>query len=90
MITEQTVPSLAPGVKLRFDKTRNAWVLLAPERMFALDEPGVEIVKLADGARTAGGIADDLASRFDAPREAVLSDVIAFFQELIEKGAVRT
>jgi pyrroloquinoline quinone biosynthesis protein D len=90
MISEQTAAALAPGVKLRFDKAREAWVLLAPERMFALDEAGVEIVKLTDGMRTAGEIADDLATRFQAPREVILADVIVFFQDLADNGAVRT
>jgi len=26
-------PRLAPGVRLHFDKTRDAWVLLVPERV---------------------------------------------------------
>jgi pyrroloquinoline quinone biosynthesis protein D len=90
MIAEPSVPSFAPGVKFRFDKARDAWVLLAPERMFSLDEAGTEILKLVDGARTVGAIADDLAARFQAPREAILTDVEAFLGELADKGAVRT
>lgn len=90
MITEQTTAALAPGVKLRFDKAREAWALLAPERMFTLDEAGVEIIKLTDGTRTAGEIADDLASRFQAPRDMILADVIGFFRDLADRGAVRT
>jgi pyrroloquinoline quinone biosynthesis protein D len=89
MITEASVPAFAPGVKLRFDKARDAWVLLAPERMFSLDETSVEILKLVDGARSAGAAADDLAARFQAPRELILTDVIAFLQDLADKGAVR-
>lgn len=89
MITEASVPAFAPGVKLRFDKARDAWVLLAPERMFTLDETGVEILKLVDGARSAGAAADDLAARFAAPRDLILGDVIAFLQDLADKGAVR-
>jgi pyrroloquinoline quinone biosynthesis protein D len=89
MITEETAPILNQGVKFRFDKVRDAWVLLAPERMFALDETGTEIMKLADGARTAGQIADDLAARFQAPRELILADVIGFFQDLADKGTLR-
>lgn len=89
MITEASVPAFAPGVKFRFDKARDAWVLLAPERMFALDEVGAEILKLVDGQRTAGAAADDLAARFQAPRELILADVIAFLQDLADKGALK-
>lgn len=90
MINEQTIPALALGVKLRFDKTRDAWVLLAPERMFALDDAGVEILKLTDGTRSAGEIADKLAGRFQAPRDVILADVISFFHDLADRGAVRS
>ena len=31
-------PRLAPGVRLHFDKTRDAWVLLGPERVIETDK----------------------------------------------------
>jgi pyrroloquinoline quinone biosynthesis protein D len=89
MIAEESVPAFAPGVKLRFDQAREAWVLLAPERMFELDETGVEILKLVDGQRSAGAAADDLAARFQAPREMILADVVAFLQEFADRGVIR-
>ncbi len=86
MIGEASIPRFAPGVKLRFDKAREAWTLLAPERMFPLDETGTEILKLVDGARTPGVIADDLAARFQAPREAILDDVLVFLKGWPSEG----
>lgn len=88
MIDEHSVPTFPPGVKLRFDKVRDAWVLLAPERMFALDEAGTEILKLADGVLTVGAIADNLAARFHTPREVILADVLAYLQALVQRGAM--
>ncbi|RAK50940.1 pyrroloquinoline quinone biosynthesis peptide chaperone PqqD [Phenylobacterium deserti] len=90
MITAQSQPALSRGVKLRFDQAREAWVLLAPERMFALDQPSTEILKLVDGERTVEAISDDLAARFNAPRDVILADVVTFLEDLRQKGAVRS
>lgn len=87
-ITEASVPKLPRGVKLRFDKQRDQWVLLAPERLFILDNIALEIVKRCDGEATIDGISDDLARCFSAPREVVLKDVIALLQDLTDKRIV--
>jgi pyrroloquinoline quinone biosynthesis protein D len=89
MLAEDTVPKLATGVKFRFDQVRGAWVLLAPERLFQPDEIAVEILKLVDGQRTVGGIADTLALRFEAPRALIAADVAALLQDLGDRGALR-
>lgn len=89
MIGEDTVPRFGAGMKFRFDKVRDAWVLLAPERLFQPDETAVEILKLIDGVRTMGVIADLLATRFNAPRDLILADVSALLRDLADKGAVR-
>ena len=36
-----SVPRLARGVRLRFDRVRDAWLLLAPERVLMPDEAAV-------------------------------------------------
>jgi pyrroloquinoline quinone biosynthesis protein D len=86
---ETVVPVLARGVKFRFDEVRQRWVLLAPERMFVPDEQAVEIIKLVDGSRSLGSIIDDLAARFNAPRELIAGDVAAMLADLSAKGAIR-
>jgi pyrroloquinoline quinone biosynthesis protein D len=89
-VTEETaIPSLAAGVKFRFDKLRDAWVVLAPERLFLPDEQAVEILKLVDGSQSLGAIIDSLAARFDAPRALIAGDVVTMLQDLAEKGVVR-
>ena len=55
-----TVVFLARGVRLREDAVRNQTVLLAPERVIALDEIAVAIIKEIDGHRNLDRIADDL------------------------------
>jgi pyrroloquinoline quinone biosynthesis protein D len=84
-----SVPAFNRGFRLRHDAVRDAWVVLAPERLFLLDEPAVEVLKLVDGVRTVPDIVDALAARFDAPREAIAADVEAMLQDLVDKGAIR-
>jgi pyrroloquinoline quinone biosynthesis protein D len=89
MLCEETVPKLAAGVKFRFDEVRGAWVLLAPERLFQPDEIAVEILKLVDGQRTLGNIADTLSTQFQAPRALIAADVATMLQQLSERGALQ-
>jgi pyrroloquinoline quinone biosynthesis protein D len=86
---EAAVPALGAGVKLRFDTVRQAWVILAPERLFLPDEQAVAILHLVDGARTLGAIIDDLAARFEAPRDVIAGDVATMLQDLADKGVLR-
>lgn len=89
-MTEATaVPAFRRGVKFRFDQVRDSWVLLAPEKLFMPDEIAVEILKLIDGVRSIDAIVDELASRFDAPRELIATDVTATLEDLSTRGAVQ-
>ena len=89
MTSDTTIPSYAPGVRLREDKVRGGWVVLAPERLFVPDEHAVAVLQLVDGIRTVGNIVDDLAGRYDAARELIANDVLAMLQDLMVKGAIR-
>lgn len=84
-ITETSVPGLPVGVKLRFDKQREQWVILAPERLFVLDNIALEIVKRCDGKASVAEIVNDLAETFEAPRDVILKDVGALLQDLADK-----
>ncbi|MGI9508640.1 MAG: pyrroloquinoline quinone biosynthesis peptide chaperone PqqD, partial [Geminicoccaceae bacterium] len=88
VIDEQSVPRLPRGVKLRHDKARDAWVLLAPERVFMPDPIAVEILKRCTGKAALSGIIDDLAKTFAAPRDQIAKDVKAMLQDLSDKGMV--
>ncbi len=87
-VRESSVPSLPRGVKLRFDKARDVWVLLAPERVFMPDNIAVEILKRCDGKATFAEIVDDLAQTFSASRDQVATDVAVMLQDLADKGMV--
>ena len=87
-VEEDSIPKLPRGVKLRFDKTRDTWVLLAPERVFMPDPIAVEILKRCTGQAALAGIIDELAKTFAAPREQIAKDVTAMLQDLADKGMV--
>ena len=85
-VHDEVVPALARGVKLRFDKARDAWVLLAPEKVLMPDQIAMEILKRCDGKATMAEIIEDLAVTFSADRDQVAGDVRAFLQGLADKG----
>ena len=88
-MTEAIIPAFAAGVKFRFDQVRDAWIVLAPERLFLPDESAIAILQLIDGTHSLGAIVDELASRFDAPRELIAVDVEAMLKDLADKGVLR-
>ena len=87
-VNDAAVPALARGVKLRFDQARDAWVLLAPEKVLMPDQVAIEILKRCDGKASVSAIVDDLAATFAAEREQIRADVHAFLQDLADKGMV--
>jgi pyrroloquinoline quinone biosynthesis protein D len=90
MIVEgATSPSMPHYIKLRHDAGRGRWLILAPERIFEPDDIAVEVLKLCDGKRTVADIADGLAKEYNAPKEEVLTDIIAMLQDLADKGVVK-
>jgi pyrroloquinoline quinone biosynthesis protein D len=44
------------------------------------------VLQLCDGARSVADMADQLARKYAAPREAIAGDVIAMLQDLADKG----
>jgi pyrroloquinoline quinone biosynthesis protein D len=85
-VSELSRPVLPRHAKLKFDQTRQVWVILAPERVLAPDEIAIEVLQMCDGVRSIGEIADLLAQKYAAEREAILTDVIAMLQDLADKG----
>ena len=85
-VTEASRPVLPRHVKLRFDETRQIWVILAPERVLAPDETAIEVLQLCDGARDVAAMIDQLVLKYTAPRDAIGADVIAMLQDLADKG----
>jgi pyrroloquinoline quinone biosynthesis protein D len=85
-VSETSRPVLPRHAKLKFDETRQVWVILAPERVLAPDEIAVEVLKLCDGVRSVADLVDALAAKYAAPRDAISTDVVAMLQDLADKG----
>lgn len=85
-VSEASVPALSRGTRLRYDETRETWVLLVPERVMAPDAVAVEILQLCDGARSVAEMVDSLAAKYTAPRDEIAADVIAMLQDLADSG----
>jgi pyrroloquinoline quinone biosynthesis protein D len=78
-------PKLAPGVRLHFDKTRNAWVLLSPERVIEAEGPASEILQRCDGTRSVDTIIDELATVYAADRGVIAQDVTDMLRDMVGK-----
>ena len=79
------IPFLPRGVRLHFDKVRETWVLLAPERAITLDAVGHAVLCEVDGTRSFGEIAQALAARYDAPVEQITGDSAGFLGALRDR-----
>jgi pyrroloquinoline quinone biosynthesis protein D len=85
-VDEASRPVLPRHARLKFDDTRQRWVILAPERVLAPDDIAVEILQLCDGVRSVADIIDFLVAKYTAPRDAIGADVIAMLQDLADKS----
>ena len=79
-VSETSRPILPRHAKLKFDETRQRWVILAP------DDIAVEVLQLCDGVRSVEQMIDQLAEKYAADRGAIGTDVIAMLQDLADKG----
>jgi len=89
VISAASKPGLPRHVKLRHDKARGVWTILAPERVFTPDAIAVAVLQLCDGSRTVADIADTLSNSYNAPRDRILGDITSMLQGLADKGVVK-
>ena len=80
------MPAFPRHVKFHFNKQREQWVILAPERLLVPDETSVEILKLCDGTTSVDGIVGKLVEKYNAPHDVILKDVTRMLQDLADKG----
>src|SRR5258708_39295076 len=85
-VSETSRPILPRHARLKFDATRQRWVLLAPERVLAPDDIAVEVLQLCDGVRSVAAMIDLLAEKYTADRDAISTDVMTMLQDLADKG----
>ncbi len=84
-LAPEAVPMMPRGVRLHFDRVRDGWVLLAPERAVRLDAVGHAILSEVDGAKPFAEIVSSLAARYSAPEAEISGDCDAFLSGLVEK-----
>ncbi len=83
-------PRLPRGVKLKRDEVRGRWTLLAPERIFEVDETAAAVLQLCDGERNLAAIVADLAARYNAPAAVIEKDVVAMLGDLEAKRVLKS
>ena len=84
-IVAESRPRLPRGVRLKRDEARGRWTLLAPERIFEIDDIAAAVIGLCDGERDLSAIVDELAIRYNAPKEMIQKDVVAMLADLQSK-----
>ena len=89
LVSAESTPALPPHVKLHHDKTRERWVLLAPERLLEPDEVALGILRLCDGKTTLLSIAQTFAKSYNAPEDQILKDIEVLIQDLADKDFIR-
>jgi len=85
---DSRIPLLPRGVRLHFDAVRGKTVLLAPERALFLDDIGKAVLAEVDGQRSIAQIAAHLAKVYNAPVEAISSDIVEFIADLSDKRVI--
>jgi pyrroloquinoline quinone biosynthesis protein D len=89
IVSAASRPAFPRHVRLWHDHARGGWTILAPERIFRLDDVAVAVLKLCDGARTVDQIAADLSVSYNAPKALILADITPMLQDLADKGVVK-
>ena len=85
-VAETDRVALPAWVRLHFDRVRDRWVLLAPERVLFPCATSVTILERLDGGRGVGELVDALADEFEAPREDDQRRRAAMLQGLADQG----
>lgn len=89
-IDESVSLQLGRGIRLKLDTERNAWTLLAPERVVVLDDIAHTVLReIVDSDGGLGGVIDRLSQAFDAPRDEIAADVIEMLQGFVDKQLLR-
>ena len=90
VITGETTPALQTFVKLRHDKGRDRWIILAPERILTPDAIAVTVLELCDGTKSIDEMSNQLSESYNAPKDVIKNDIINMLQDLADKGYIRS
>ncbi len=89
VVSPASVPALPKHVRIQYEPVRQAFAVLAPEKVFWPDETSLAILRRCDGRENVGEIAAALAGEYAADPEEVAADVTAFLQEWADRLLVR-
>ncbi|TPW35416.1 pyrroloquinoline quinone biosynthesis peptide chaperone PqqD [Oecophyllibacter saccharovorans] len=87
--TPASRPLFRRGVRLQHDRVRNRWLIQGPERAWLADETAATILQHLDGKHSINDIATLLASRYNAPTERILADILDLLAALKAKDLLR-
>lgn len=83
-LNENRRPKLLAKTRMRYDRVRQKYVLLLPERAVLLNSTAAEVLELCDGTRTVAGVVDALQQKY--PGAELRADVVELLQEADTKG----
>jgi pyrroloquinoline quinone biosynthesis protein D len=83
-VTEGRKPRLLAKTRMRYDKVRQSYVLLLPERAVLLNATAAEVLELCDGTRTVAGVIEALQHKY--PGADLHGDVVELLQEADKRG----
>ncbi|WP_417687766.1 pyrroloquinoline quinone biosynthesis peptide chaperone PqqD [Roseibium sp.] len=89
IVSGDSVPELPGHVHLRFDKLREKWVVLAPEKVLWPDDISADILGRCSGTSSVTEIVSGLSKDYNAPPDQIMPDVVAFLQEWSDRLLVR-
>ena len=72
IVSSEIILKLPRHAKLRFDKASDKWIILAPERVFELDEIAYEVISRCDGERSVTDVVNELCLKFDQVEREVM------------------
>lgn len=87
-IENHHICSIAPGVRLQFEKAQDAWVLLYPEGMVTLGETAGDILREVDGNKSVDAIVQSLQQQY-SDADGIEADVVEFLGGMVAQGWVK-
>lgn len=89
LVSPLSRPFLPKHVRLQYDPVRQAFAVLAPEKVLWPNDVSLDILRRCDGQATVSEIIAGLAQEYHADAAEVSDDVVAFLQEWSDKLLVR-
>lgn len=98
-ILTASFPKLAAKARLKFDKVREQYLLLLPEKVVVLNETAASILTLCDGSQSVNHITEKIRNSLEADTEgsapdalpdlkAMAADISEFLREMEDQGWV--